>query len=75
MGIGRAKKLEEAELHVLKLCANLDSKITVVTQHKESLKEQVREPDEREIKCPTYGVLGSLAAHVRPTAEFCVFFC
>ncbi|XP_075465328.1 interferon-induced helicase C domain-containing protein 1 isoform X3 [Ascaphus truei] len=44
-GVGGARVKEKAELHILKICANLDAeKIMTVQDHAAQLKHQVKEP-------------------------------
>ncbi|XP_069838923.1 interferon-induced helicase C domain-containing protein 1 isoform X2 [Dendropsophus ebraccatus] len=46
-GVGGAKEKKKAEEHILKICANLDSKIKTVQEHKAQLDNQVKHPDKR----------------------------
>ncbi|XP_056389739.1 interferon-induced helicase C domain-containing protein 1 isoform X2 [Hyla sarda] len=46
-GVGGAKNLKKAEEHILKICANLDSKIKTVQENISQLKNQMKDPKKK----------------------------
>ena len=48
VGVGKTNNKDRAIEHILKICANLDSRLKTVERQKESLDQHVNVPDESE---------------------------
>lgn len=46
-GVGGAKNMKKAEEHILKICANLDSRIKTVRENVDQLQNQVKNPNKK----------------------------